>query len=248
MSKEFLESSYSADEFLSGIFSVLRSKHSVEWICEKTPGHLWHAARILDQFADAKVVCMVRDPRASISSLLRVDWTHNDCRRHAVTWLEAAKTARDLSARYSDRFFFVRFEDLVAEPKWVLANLCEQIGMGYSEKLIESGGSAEAIPERERGWKRLATGGLEQSRTKAWKSELSCRDRMIIGSVLNRRIKDYGYEPDPTGPSLGYALELLKSNMLLFLCRPKILWLARGVRKVANKLGLPTGEVGQKTF
>jgi hypothetical protein len=102
---------------------------------EKTPAHIRWADTLLEWYPTAKVVHMVRDPRAVYRSELKrrnmraVSFPYRWLVRVPVlmrgfillevawAWADAVGRHRSLSRRYPDGYRMVRFEDLVREPQ-----------------------------------------------------------------------------------------------------------------------------------
>ena len=118
-------------------------------IGEKTPAHFRHVDTLLDWFPDARVIHMIRDPRAvyvsevkrrtAIPDTLPYRWLARvpPAMRALIlvqvarTWAEAVNHHRRNARRYPDRYRLVRFEDLVREPEQVVADLCRFLGVAF---------------------------------------------------------------------------------------------------------------------
>src|SRR5688572_17181295 len=63
---------------LAVVFAALLAQHGSTWgkprVGEKTPGHDRSMTTLLDWYPDARIVYMLRDPRAVVASLIRTPW------------------------------------------------------------------------------------------------------------------------------------------------------------------------------
>jgi hypothetical protein len=116
---------------------------------EKTPRHVFRIAELFSVFPEARIICLVRDPRAVAASYR--DWKHGepladeleagaaDRRRiqrsynvvvHALLWRSAMTAAREAHNAYgSTRIRLQRYEDLVGRPEEALRSLADWLGL-----------------------------------------------------------------------------------------------------------------------
>jgi hypothetical protein len=99
----------------------------------------WH---LLDAFPDARVVYIVRDPRAVSASKNAADTKY--------PWLFLARQWRKLAAlgwllthesfAHRDRVMLLRYEDLIESPEQHARDICRFVGVPYSEAMVDVGG------------------------------------------------------------------------------------------------------------
>ena len=135
---------------------------------EKTPAHLPYAEILLEWFPGCRIICLVRDARDTVRSLLNVPWTHDNARRHAAHWAWCARRMKSLRAQYPESISLLRYEDLLAAPADSLQNLCDFIGAEFEQSMLDDGQMASAIPEWEQPWKSDAAGSLDPDRRFRW--------------------------------------------------------------------------------
>jgi hypothetical protein len=168
---------------------------------EKSPGHEYHIPTLLDWYPDAKILFMVRDPRAVYASMLRVPWGKKD-----ICWqMDIWKTSIDCldNSRKDPRVTAVRYEDLVQETRKELTRLCEFIGEPFNEDMIYNRSEAsspisKAIGE---GWTReYLKSTLEKpistASMKKWRSQLSSFQIVAIELATESKMRDFKYQPE----------------------------------------------------
>jgi hypothetical protein len=129
-------------------------EHSkAERVCEQTPRNIYYARHILAAFPNARIVHVVRDPRAVLASqkdrhkirklggtnvpaseVLRL-WLNYHPFSMLRLWRSATREAQELDAH--ERFRIVRYEDLVATPAATIGPLCEFLGLEYSDAMLD---------------------------------------------------------------------------------------------------------------
>lgn len=103
---------------------------------EKTPQHAKAMARIAACFPKAKVVCMVRDPRASYLSAVngRNIPQAKSVEAYAKYWNQCNQKVLENA---NGNVIFVRYEDFVSDPKVQFRRLCHSLELEYDEALLE---------------------------------------------------------------------------------------------------------------
>ncbi len=176
--------------------------------CDQTPRNAFFLTEILAAFPDARVINMVRDPRAVLlsqknkwrrrslgeaalprSEVVR-SWSNYHPLVTARLW-RAAVLAADRCA--DERVLTVRFEDLLAEPEPTVRAVAEHCGAEYSPAMLdvpmESSSIASDDPERR---------GLRVEAAEAWRMHngLSATEIALCQQVAAAEMRAHGYEPD----------------------------------------------------
>lgn len=146
--------------------------HQKNIICEKTPQNVFYLKEILEIYPNARVINMVRDPRAIILSQknkwnrrkLGSDYmTEKEALRlrinyHPITisklWNAAIFAARKMES--DSRIKTVRFEDLLENPGNTIQQICLHVGLEYSEKMlqVQQVSSSNEADSQEKGFKK----------------------------------------------------------------------------------------------
>lgn len=190
-----------------GVFRILmeayagRKRRAV--IGEKTPAHFRHVETLLDWFPDARVVHMIRDPRAVYVSEVKRRTATPDTLPYRVlarvppalralalvqtvrTWAEAVVHHRRYARAYPDRYRLVRFEDLVREPERVIGDLCAFLGVAYEERMLQQ----KVVSKGDR----VGEAGFDAGAADRWERAITPRARRWIERLLGRRIQELGY-------------------------------------------------------
>jgi len=184
---------------------------------EKTPRNVFRVDDIVAAFPAAKVVCMVRDPRATVVSYR--DWTQKniadavlaqdaefvaayaeDHRRKQASyntviatamWRAAVSAAAAAAAKHGPvRVRVLRYEDVVADPQATLSDLCGWLGVDFVPDMLEVDLANSSYGEG-RGV------GVSASPIDRWRKKLSDREIGIIQGVAGGAMRKHGYEAVP---------------------------------------------------
>lgn len=169
---------------------------------EKTPAHLLYVDTLLAWFPRARVVHIVRDPRAVYFS---------DCRRRrgrptppygwlmriplafesvmliqtVLAWSAAARRHFRLQGQYRGRYAMVRFEDLVSQPAIVLPALFGFLG-------VETPPDVTGVEVVSRGF-RLGEAGFDAGAADRWRAHIHPLARRLLALLLRRPMRKLGY-------------------------------------------------------
>jgi hypothetical protein len=176
--------------------------------CDQTPRNVFFLSEILGAFPDARVVNMVRDPRAVLlsqknkwrrrslgeASLPRSEvvrsWSNYHPLVTARLW-RAAVLAADRCA--DERVLTVRFEDLLGQPEATVRAVAAHCGVEYGAAMLdvpmESSSIASDDPERR---------GLRMEAADAWRDHdgLSATEIALCERVALPAMQAHAYEAD----------------------------------------------------
>lgn len=190
----------------SVIFSTMlkqyaRDRHKQRW-GEKTPAHYQFMDRLLEWYPQARLITMLRDPRAVTRSLLGVPWASNYAVAHAYRWRLGV---RDLKRWLSEpRVLVVKYETLVTTPEAELRRVCAFVGEVFTPQMFDRSEASSPIINRE-GWARdhlqAALKPISTDNIEKWRSDLAPDDIAAIEYVTRQEMQLFGYQASPTGPT-----------------------------------------------
>ena len=138
-------------------------------ILEKTPRHIEQIDRILRWYPRAKILCVARDGRDVVNSLIDAPWTHSNAARHTALWRWCTQVSLDRAARHPDRVKVVQYERFVSDPEASLREICAFIGTPYDAAMLDSSIRTDTAPEWEKAWKGTATMAADTSALFKWR-------------------------------------------------------------------------------
>lgn len=170
-----------ADPVILAAVEKKRADHPGKAIVEKTPLHCLKIGKIFALFADARVVFVRRDAKATINSML-----HNgEASGTPSTWdLRASVLIYGLAYRAwlawrdDSRVATVHYEDLSAMPQITVARLFGWLGLeGHVDECVEANHRTPAFG---------APGVLRNGTVDSWKEELSGGQVEYLDNVFGK--------------------------------------------------------------
>lgn len=212
-------------------FIYAASQKKITHNFDKNPINTLFLEDIARQFPQSKFVYLVRDPRANYLSRkekhkARKANVYLDPQR----WALYNKTALDVVEKYKDRFFILKYEDLVSEPKLCLLKLSAFFEFDYDEsmlnfhenvkelslkKVIEK--PMESHPQAKDKYEKLSK-PVNVDRVNAWKNKLPAQEIELV-SYICKIAKELKYDMVSNTPSINFfnfykGLFLAKANIM----------------------------------
>ncbi|MCP4024024.1 MAG: sulfotransferase, partial [Desulfobacteraceae bacterium] len=186
---------------------------------EKSPGHIRHVQTLLNLYPKSRIICVTRDGRDVVLSLLKVPWAEPDNPRRfrlfCMEWADLARLVLNFKNTLpKDRFTIVRYEDMLNHPENELARLCSFIGVKFEPGQLHPQESSTVVPVWEKQWKGNASQKLDKSRIEAWRKGTQKSKIMVMNSMMGRMLKKMGYKDTSLyGCSAGERLVLLIAKL-----------------------------------
>jgi hypothetical protein len=171
------------------------------WL-EKTPEHVFYLPEIWETFPDARVINVVRDPRAVASSPKAFGRAPSDLRRlmvlnrYAERWLTAIDAYE--THRNDERIVSVRYEDLVANPEQELQRMAAHIGIMPDMSALQRFSEQYDRITMNKSAKHKALNRSERlvDRREVWRERLTVREIRLIETICGQAMKRYNYVPE----------------------------------------------------
>ncbi|MEL7333105.1 MAG: sulfotransferase, partial [Cyanobacteria bacterium J06560_2] len=126
-----------------------------------------HFDRLLGLWPNAKFIHIVRDPRAVSRSCVVQGWAGNVW-VGLNRWIEAEKIWNNLTPQLrAEQQLEIRYQDFIENTASVLEQICDFVGVGYSEQMLEYVHTSDySLPDAKR--------------VQNWKNQLSKREIQLV--------------------------------------------------------------------
>ena len=196
--------------------------------------------RVLDEYPDAKIIHMTRDPRDRYASVRK---RHGKDRQRVGAstgrWLHSMWMAQRNLERYPQNYRVVQYENLARNPEETLRQLCAFIGEAYTPVMLSMGGAAEY---RDSGgnssFDTISPGVISTRSIGRYRQVISNQEIAFIQIFAGQVMKAFGYAKEPVefspGERLGFYLAVLPVNLARMLG-----WLALTTIKIKGGEPIP---------
>lgn len=175
---------------------------------EKTLLAEFYARDVLTALPGVKVIHLLRDPRDVFASYRHAAWrmagsglrarASASLRGHMgwtlSNWVASARSARTNAASFPERYFVLKYEDLVGDPDRVLKGVCAFLGEPFDPAMLEM----KAYPDM------LARGGnssfgslvgISTAPVGRYVGILKPRETALCEALVGRELIESGYRP-----------------------------------------------------
>ncbi|NJL40535.1 MAG: sulfotransferase [Leptolyngbyaceae cyanobacterium SL_1_1] len=178
---------------------------------EKTPAHYSHVDQLLTWYPKARIIWMVRDPKAVVSSLLKVEWASSHAYVNAETWRDSMLLFDEKWSK-DRRVKLLKYEDIVVDPESKLREICEFIDEDYDSVMLERSEESSPIINRT-GWAdthlRAALKPVNSASLEKWRSSLSTTQVAVVEKITRDTMIKYGYKASTHGLNVKEFIQLI---------------------------------------
>jgi hypothetical protein len=179
-----------------GVVAGADCQNCVRWV-EKTPRTESFQADLDELYPEAKLIQIVRDPRAVFASfknrIMKRYGCHTKAHRLTRLWNRSAREIPRLRQN-PGRYLVVRYEDLVRNSREILKKVCEWGGFEFSENLLEptrAGRGWQGNSAFQQDFKGISAASADKwkdclTEQEIWWIELHCRRGMELAGYTFR--------------------------------------------------------------
>lgn len=192
---------------------------------DKNPINTLFLQDIIDTLPDAKFIFLVRDPRANfLSRKEKVKKRKADVYLDTKRWAYYNDAALEVIEKHKDKFYILKYEDLVTDPKLVLQKLADFFNFPYDEGMLNfhtkvkenslnrvDEKSVEDYVRTKEKFEKLSR-PVNTDRLDTWKGKLSTQEIAIVSDIC-RVAKKFGYDMSADKPDFN-AFPFYKGTLM----------------------------------
>ncbi|MCX6247523.1 MAG: sulfotransferase [Bacteroidetes bacterium] len=187
-------------------------KEKTLWIGDKNPLYSIYAHRIRKIFPDAKFICIIRDYRDNFISMQKL--VEKDVAVEAPSlslqvnrWRYFVHLFLDCKRRYPDKYYILRYEDLVTDKEKTVRSLCEFLGIDYDPSVFNYYQKKEETLKTYGNpvWEKFHENLLQPintGRMNTWQNVLTRRQVRMADAIAGNYADLLGYERERKGFNL----------------------------------------------
>lgn len=215
---------YSHQSIFDGIIRLHAKAMGKVRFGEKTPSHRFYVSTLLDWYPDARILHTIRDPRSTVSSMLKSPFEANSVYGNAYRWRRSIEKLDDLIP--NERIKTVCYENLVSNPLSELQSICDHIHEDYSDSMLDRSLYSVSHPAlfpqfaKTEQQKQIHEGAvktsLEPHKIHRWKEDLTPTQIKIIERSTAGTMEKLGYKPESNFAerSIDYLFSRLLSKFI----------------------------------
>lgn len=174
----------------AAVMRLVAARHGCARFGDRTPGHAGSLAQIYEDFPDARVIRVVRDPRATVLSLSRMPWASASLYANALL----VDYERKQVLPFRDRLHEVRLEDLLADPRAEMIRVLDFVGEPWDDAVLDHASHLPVDDEMPPlPWLLRARRPLGEPSAR-WRTELSPAEIRAVEWLCRQGMEQQGYE------------------------------------------------------
>ena len=146
-----------------------------------------------ERYPKAPFLFIVRDPRATCSSMMKQRWNVANSFCGARLWLKEVSLQREFILSHPDHCLQIRYEDLVSSPDSVVPTICDFIREPFDPALLEFHSAPNRNIRVHAGNENILK-AINPELSEKWRSELSPTQIRIIEATAETGMREFGYE------------------------------------------------------
>jgi Sulfotransferase family len=183
---------------------------------EKTPVNVRYLDDLVAIFPRARIVHIIRDPRAAVASALRMPWYPKEVVTNSLKWYLDVRAAKLFAEKHPDLIYEVRYEDLVSEPRRELERICDFLGESFDERMLQyHEGAEQVVSMKHEPWSKGITSPLYKERVASWERELSPSQIYVIDWITRSCRERAGYAAVASARSSRWVLPLVLAQSVI---------------------------------
>lgn len=210
------QSNRSFKTLFQSVLKVYAQKSNKNVYGEKTPANFLYVDKIFSWYPNAKVIWVIRDPRAVSSSYLDVPWQKYGLIVPTRKWNKSIK----IHSRFvnSHKLMTVKFEEFLKHESKILTEIFSFLGL---DELLEKTNNYDNQKDLRTGWAhehfKKADQEIDLKSIDKWKGKLSYREIIFIENFNKESMEKFGYSStyNRNIDGLVYLYEFIKRHIIL---------------------------------
>ncbi len=212
-------------------FNSIYEKKEIQLLGDKNPFYTQIFEGIFPIFPNAKFIHLIRDPRDNHISLFNSRFTAPSITYDTMYWKKSIMSVERFQQYYPERFYTIRYEDLVKEPEKHLTEMCRFLEIPFAPEMLKylerkTDDFAKVVFTSDNYLYTNHTSILEPVNTKkigAWKTKLTKYSIKKAERVAGEYLDKYSYERLNKTPGLWSRFSTIPGMILYYV----IEWLSK---------------------
>jgi hypothetical protein len=218
-------------------FNSIYEKKGIMLLGDKNPFYSQTFGGIFITIPDAKFILLIRDPRDNHISLFNSRFTAPSITYDTLYWKKTIRTIEQYQKYFPDRFYIIRYEDLVTDTEKYLKEMCGFLGIPFEPEMLKyrerkTDDFTKVVFSNEAFFKANHTSILEPvstSKIGGWKTRLSKSSIKKAERTAGIFLDKYGYERLRKTPGIWSLFSTIPGRLLYFI-------MEKGVSETGKRL------------
>lgn len=175
-------------------------KKEIEFFGDKAPNNSLYLDLLLKLYPDAIFIHLVRDYRDVIEAFLMVNFESHVVSSLAYRWNMYNEPFLRYQRQFPDKFYLVRYEDLVANPEKEMSQLLSRLNLSFSSDMLRFHETAKEIKSHlkddESHFFKSLDEPINTTKVGRWRTALNEKQIRTAEHICGKLGQKLGYEPE----------------------------------------------------
>ncbi|TRZ70618.1 MAG: sulfotransferase [Bacteroidetes bacterium] len=200
------------------------------WIGDKNPIYSIYIDRLRKIFPDSKFICIIRDYRDNFISIQKLAEKEIAVEAPVLTlqvvrWRYFIHLFLDCKRRFPDKYYILRYEDLVSDQESSFRSLCDFLGIAYDPSVFDFYKKKDEVVKQFSNtiWEKFHENLLKPVNTRrmnTWQDKLTNQQVRMADQIAGKYADRLGYERQNKGFNIWLFLKsspMLAYNKILLM-------------------------------
>jgi len=173
---------------------------------DKNPSYSLFGDKLHQIYPNAKFIWIIRDYRAQVNSMLKVNFERKIISSLAARWVSYNKEIEKIKNKFPEQVLLIKYEDLVTSPEKHYKNICTFLELDFEQSVLST---AKIKKEFQPKHHTSLEEKINTKHIKEWETELSVEQIKICEAVAGDYGECFGYKKTINHNSLTYFGALL---------------------------------------
>lgn len=171
---------------------------------DKNPTYSLFGNTLQHAFPEAKFIWIIRDYRAQVNSMLKVNFEKKIISSLASRWVNYNKEIEKIKINHPNKILLIRYEDLVMFPEKNYTAICDFLELKYNPSILSTTKhKKEFLPKHHTSLNE----GINTKHIEEWKTQLTEKEIKICEAVAGDYGNQFGYQKTHS-PDIPITIEL----------------------------------------
>ena len=183
--QQIIQETTSFEAFINAFFTnILQQKNKQIWVA-KTPANAIGMAAFFKHFPHGKAIQTIRNPYDTIASLMA-----RGMNAYQATAYYVFNTAAATSNHEHERYYHLKYEDLVATPESTLTDLLTFLKVPFEPAILIAKHEKRTEPTAMKGWKHEETAAVKTSSIGRFQALSTIEQALVYSAFTTFRIRE----------------------------------------------------------
>ncbi len=160
---------------------------------DKTPKNTFYLNWIRKLYPNAQFIHIIRDGRDVVKSYMNASFWKHGIKEAAIDWMEAVDSGIALRNLPNNRYFEIRYEDLVNNPEIEIPKICSFLNIQFDETMLTPYRVADTLGDSSKDYHTNLAKPISNKSVGSWEEFFNEEEKLLLNELLKEDLNKLGY-------------------------------------------------------